>query len=152
MKLKKVIFYQAVKLWDGNSVLTVNEGENKKLVGVTITVENHMITLECPTESEIIVVGTSNMREARYWREPYGEKVEAVGGRNERPVNHHGDNEKSLPISGEVGLDSAPADVVGAPVDQPEVQPIPSGFDPSKYAGEQKEEKVTKPKAQKAVK
>ena len=146
MRLKKVIFYQAVKLWDGNSVLTVNEGENKKLQDVTISIENHMITLECPTESEIIVVGTSNMREARYWREPYGEKVESLDPRLPEPGADNGNNDQG---NGVVG--SNEPKTTGASVPVPSAAPTsPAGFDPSKYAGKQK--KVTKPKAQKAVK
>lgn len=130
MRLKKVIFYQAVKLWDGNSVLTVNEGENKKLQGVTISIENHMITLECPTEDEVIVVGTSNMREARYWREPSSENQIENGRSSE--ANTGSDkpwNEKD--VSGDVTTSPVPA--------------VPAGFDPSKYAGKTKEEKVVKP-------
>lgn len=68
MKLKSVIFYQGVKLWDGNLYGTVQEGTNKGNQNVTITLKDHLVTLETPDSEEIVIVGTANMREARGFR------------------------------------------------------------------------------------
>ena len=117
MRLKNVVFYQGVKLWDGNLFQTVVEGKNKGNLDVRIDIESHMISLTCPTQEEVIVVGTSNMREARHL------KTAAVG----LPDTEN----KPVPQ-----VDDAQDASVGVKT---------SGFDPSKYAGKPAEEKVVKP-------
>jgi hypothetical protein len=148
MKLKKVVFYQAVKLWDGNSTLTVNEGSNKKLEDVTINIEDHMVTLECPQYDEVIAVGTSNMREARYDRQSTSipeVPSKKTGKVDVQPVSSDLKTDGDVPTQPGGSKEASGATEGG-------VQSAPSGFDPSKYAGKPKEEKVTKPKAQKAIK
>lgn len=146
MKLKTVVFYQAVKLWDGNSTLTVNEGNNKRLEKVTIDIKDHMITLECPTESEIIVVGTSNMREARYCRQPSSARQATS-----EEVKEFNNELKNTKISSEDLLTSAKS-VVTEKESEDLVAPVPAGFDPSRYAGKQTPAKVTKPVSNKSAK
>lgn len=62
MRLSSVIFYQGVKLWDGNMYGTVKEGVNGRIDGVSIDLTDHIITLSKTGESMEIVVGTANMR------------------------------------------------------------------------------------------
>lgn len=64
MRLKSVIFYQGVKLWDGNLYQTVQEGINRKIEDVQISIKDHLVMLTCRLSDEMIIVGTSNMRSA----------------------------------------------------------------------------------------
>lgn len=57
MKLRKVIFYQSVRLWDNREYHTVNLGEND----VDIVLIDHLVHLNKPG-LETIVVPTANMR------------------------------------------------------------------------------------------
>lgn len=140
MRLKSVVFYQAVKLWDGKLLQTINDGKNNTIDNVTITLQDHMITLQCPTQAEVIIVGTSNMREARYWREPSSEP-KAI-------TEHNGDIDSNAQPGGDHGASSdSPAE--GS---LPEKTEAPSGFDPRKYAGKQPEPKLARPAKAKAQK
>ena len=62
MRLSSVIFYQGVKLWDGNMYGTVKEGVNGRMDNISIELVDHIITLTKAGESMEIVVGTANMR------------------------------------------------------------------------------------------
>lgn len=163
MRLKTVVFYQGVKLWDGNLFQTVHEGDgNRNNKGVTISLENHVVTLECEGKSEIIIVGTSNMREARYWREPSPrlptpKEMESFNRESKRPDTEHGNtlagisSTESGLSSKEVGVLGSPesGDQAGNPSDAAEndggAAPVTPAFDPKKYAGKTAEPKVTKP-------
>jgi hypothetical protein len=127
MKLKTVVFYQGVKLWDNNLYQTVQAGKNRQLTDVTIELKEHVVYVRSPDYDEVIIVGTSNMREARF--------VE-IGG-NEK------DEKKKVETP-----EASAGKVVAGPIGQTAKQ----GFDPSKYAGQASAVKVTKPKAQKEVK
>lgn len=63
MKLKSVVFYQGVKLWDGNLYATVQSGDvNGRMKGVSIDLVDHIVTVSKEGEGTAIVVGTANMR------------------------------------------------------------------------------------------
>ena len=65
MKLKSVIFYQAVKLWDNVMYATVQQGKNGRMDGIEIDLVDHIVTVSKPGESELVIVGTANMRSGR---------------------------------------------------------------------------------------
>lgn len=154
MRLKTVVFYQGVKLWDGNLFQTVQEGPNKGNKNVTISIENHVVTLECEGKSEVIIVGTSNMREARYWREPSsnsgkisreshtrnptgtGALGEAVENAARSILGSPEQEEQSASVSIETGSSESDGRAISGAV---------PGFSPEKYMTPTTDKKVTKP-------
>ena len=134
MKLKSVIFYQGVKLWDNNMYATVLSGKNGLLEEVTITIENHLVTLSCPKYPDVVIVGTSNMRCANATKEEV---------------------EVSFPEATDLEAPSAPKIVENIPVitepgpntgnTEKRADALSGGFDSSKYAGKPAEPVVEKP-------
>lgn len=58
MKLKSVVFYQSVRLWDGTEAKTVNEQAG----GVEIDLREGIVTLYKPGEKNLLIIPTANMR------------------------------------------------------------------------------------------